>query len=66
MKHGWFQHNNLTTEEADELEHRYAAAHVKTQRALGNDFIHWTLSAWLPEGKHAPRPDTRYQQRFWG
>ena len=44
MKKSWFQHTQLTTEQADELEARYCAKQIKTERSLDNDFIHWTVS----------------------
>ncbi|HAT8000611.1 TPA: hypothetical protein GF082_14120 [Citrobacter braakii] len=55
MKKSWFQHTQLTTEQADELEARYRAKQIKTERSLDNDFIHWTISAFLPETSKPPR-----------
>lgn len=66
MKKSWFIHQNLTTNEADQLVARYRKNNVKTEKRLETDFIHWTVSAFLPESRHCPRPDGRYQQRFWG
>ncbi|AVR03745.1 hypothetical protein RJ492_000527 [Pluralibacter gergoviae] len=66
MKRTWFQHTDLTSEQIDDLERRYRNNNVKTERSLSNDFIHWTLSAYLPESEQAPRPDRRFEQRFWG
>ena len=34
MKKSWFQHTQLTTEQADELEARYRAKQIKTERSL--------------------------------
>ena len=65
MKKSWFQHTQLTTEQADELEARYRAKHIKTERSLDNDFIHWTISAFLPEASKPPRQDRTWQQRIW-
>ena len=49
----------------DELEARYHAKQIKTERSLDNDFIHWTISAFLPEVSKPPRQDRTPQQRFW-
>lgn len=65
MKKSWFQHTQLTTEQADELEARYRAKQIKTERSLDNDFIHWTISAFLPETSKPPRKDRTWQQRIW-
>jgi hypothetical protein len=65
MKKSWFQHTQLTTEQADELEARYHAKQIKTERSLDNDFIHWTISALLPEVSKPPRQDRTWQQRIW-
>ncbi|HCA0682998.1 hypothetical protein [Citrobacter freundii] len=65
MKKSWFQHPQLTTEQADELEARYRAKQIKTERSLDNDFIHWTISAFLPEASKSPRQDRSWQQRIW-
>ena len=88
MKKSWFQHTQLTTEQADELEARYRAKQIagfqfvsllsgdelearyrakqiKTERSLDNDFIHWTISAFLPEASKPPRQDRTWQQRIW-
>ena len=65
MKKSWFQHTQLTTEQADELEARYRAKQIKTERSLDNDFINWTISAFLPEASKPPRQDRTWQQRFW-
>ncbi|EPJ4169127.1 hypothetical protein ACTM9O_13230 [Citrobacter freundii] len=65
MKKSWFQHTQLTTEQADELEARYRAKQIKTERSLDNDFIHWTISAFLPEASKPPRQERNWQQRIW-
>ena len=65
MKKSWFQHPQLTTEQADELEARYRAKQIKTERSLDNDFIHWTISAFLPEASKSPRQARTWQQRIW-
>lgn len=65
MKKSWFQHTQLTTEQADELEARYHAKQIKTERSLDNDFIHWTISAFLPETSKPPSQDRTWQQRIW-
>ena len=65
MKKSWFQHTQLTTEQADELEASYKAKQIKTERSLDNDFIHWTISAFLPEASKPPRQDRTWQPRIW-
>jgi hypothetical protein len=51
MKETWFQHTDCTTEQADELLAQYRRRGVPVERSLNNDFITWTVSARLPEGK---------------
>ncbi|EMK2609345.1 hypothetical protein QU896_03180 [Citrobacter freundii] len=65
MKFSWFHHHECTTEQADELVARYRAKQIKTERSLDNDFIHWTISAFLPETSKPPRQDRTWQQRIW-
>lgn len=65
MKYSWFHHHECTTEQADELEARYRAKQIRTERSLDNDFIHWTISAFLPEVSKPPRQDRTWQQRIW-
>ena len=65
MKKSWFQHTQLSTEQADELEARYRAKQIKTERSLDNDFIHWTISAFLPEASKPPRQERTWQQWIW-
>lgn len=65
MKKSRFQHTQLTTEQADELQARYRQKQIKTERSLDNDFIHWTISAFLPETSKPPRQDRTWQQRIW-
>ena len=65
MKKSWFQHTQLTTEQADEREASYKAKQSKTERSLDNDFMHWTISAFLPEASKPPRQDRTWQQRIW-
>lgn len=66
MKRSWFLHERLTTEQAEELLKRYREKNVRTEKSLDADFIHWTVSAYLPEYRKTPRQDKRWQQRFWG
>lgn len=66
MKLTWFQHNNCTTEQADELLEQYRRRGVPVERSLNPDHKTWTVSARLPEGKNPPRADRRWQNRMWG
>ena len=65
MKKTSFIHTQLSTKEVDELEARYRANDVRTLRSLDFDLIHWTLTAYLPEAKRAPRQDKTFQQKLW-
>ncbi|WP_039028977.1 hypothetical protein [Leclercia adecarboxylata] len=65
MKKTGFIHTQLTTKKVDELEARYRANGVTTERSLDVDLIHWTLTAYLPEANRAPRQDKTYQQKLW-
>jgi len=60
-----FIHTQLTTKEVDELDARYRANDVRIVRSLDVDLIHWTLTAYLPEAKKAPRQDKAFQQPIW-
>ncbi|EPL1953162.1 TPA: hypothetical protein I8627_003802 [Citrobacter freundii] len=66
MKYSWFQHDNCTTEQADELVDKYRARGVKTERSLNPDFTTWTISAYLPTSLKPPRVDKRWRNRVWG
>jgi hypothetical protein len=65
MKETWFQHTDCTTEQADELLAQYRRR-GPVERSLNNDFITWTVSARLPEGKNPPRACRQWQNRMWG
>ena len=66
MKETWFQHNDCTTEQADELLAQYRSRGIAVERSLNPDYITWTVSARLPESKNPPRADRRWQNRCWG
>jgi len=65
MKKSNFIHTQLTLKEREELEARYRANGVRTERSLDSDLIHWTLTAYLPEANNAPRQDKTFQQKLW-
>lgn len=66
MKKSWFYHNNLSTSQADKLLERYATRNIRAEKSLELDPRLWFVRAFLPETKHSPRIDRRYQQRIWG
>ncbi|MFG6090748.1 hypothetical protein [Enterobacter soli] len=66
MKETWFQYPECTTQQADELMAQYRRRGVPVERSLNNDFITWTVSARLPEGKNPPRASRKWQNRMWG
>ena len=66
MKETWFQYPECTTEQTDELLAQYRRRGVPVERSLNNDFITWTVSARLPEGKNPPRASRQWQNRMWG
>jgi len=49
MKKSWFTHNNLTTDEAEELVKRYREKGVRVEKTLDMDPRYWTVSAELPQ-----------------
>ncbi|MEL4014369.1 hypothetical protein [Dryocola clanedunensis] len=65
MKKDWFQHDNLTEAQANELIERYRANQVQTQKSLSADYTTWTVSALLPQADRPPRIDRTYQQKCW-
>jgi len=44
----------------------YQRRGVKVERNLNSDYLTWTVSARLPEGKKPPRINRRWQNRIWG
>lgn len=66
MKLSWFQHPNCTTEQADALQAQYLRRGTPVSRSLNPDFVTWTISALLPEGKKLPKADRRWRNRMWG
>ena len=65
MKKSWFQHENCTTEQSEELVESYLTRGVRVEKSLNSDRLTWAVSAYLPEALTEPRPDSRYQQRIW-
>jgi len=65
MKMTWFNYDNLTSEEADELVARYTRNGIKTEKSLSVDVRFWIVSALLPESGQPPRTDKTFQQRMW-
>ncbi|MBJ9259726.1 hypothetical protein I5495_20550 [Citrobacter amalonaticus] len=66
MKYSYFHHTECTTQQSEELLARYQRRGVKVERSLNPDYITWTVSAQLPEGKKPPRTSRRWQNRVWG
>ncbi|HDS6041164.1 hypothetical protein [Enterobacter kobei] len=66
MKYSWFQHTDCSTEQADELVKRYKARGVRVERSLNQDYVTWTVSAFLPTSSTPARPDSRWRNRMWG
>lgn len=66
MRETWFNYPDCTTEQADELLAQYRRRGVPVERSLNSDYVTWTVSARLPEGKNPPRSDRRWQNRMWG
>lgn len=66
MKMSWFQYNELTEAQANALVDHYRAKNVRTEKKLSPDYLTWSVSVLLPESAKPPRPDRRYQQRYWG
>ncbi|EDV82125.1 conserved hypothetical protein [Escherichia coli E22] len=44
----------------------YRRRGIRVERSLNPDYITWTVSARLPEGKKPPRTSRRWQNRVWG
>lgn len=66
IKISWFQHDDCTTEQADELVEKYRKRGEKVERSLNQDLITWTVSVRLVETENPPRPDHRWRNRMWG
>ncbi|OAH39161.1 glycoside hydrolase family 19 protein [Enterobacter hormaechei] len=64
MKKTWFHHTDCTTQQAEELIAEYQRRGVKVERNLNSDYLTWTVSARLPEGKKPPRINRRWQNRI--
>lgn len=65
MKKSWFTHDNLTTEEANELVELYREKGVRVEKALGTDPRHWIVSAELPQQKSNPKKAQSMRSRAW-
>ncbi len=65
MKRTWFHHNDLTTQEADELTLQYQRRNIQTRKQLNPDRLSWCVSAYLEETKTAPRPSIEWQSAMW-
>ncbi|QMR77921.1 hypothetical protein HV107_20950 [Enterobacter sp. RHBSTW-00175] len=66
MKETWFQYPECTTQQAEELMAKYRSRGIAVERSLNADFVTWTVSARLPEGKNPPRASRQWQSRMWG
>ncbi|EJM9694856.1 TPA: hypothetical protein J5G41_003892 [Escherichia coli] len=66
MAKSWFHYTECTTEQADELQRQYQCRGVAVTRSLNRDYLTWTVSVRLPEGKNPPRSSRRWQSRMWG
>jgi hypothetical protein len=64
MKETWFQYRCTTSRPTSCWLN--TGARVPVERSLNNDFITWTVSARLPEGKNPPRASRQWQNRMWG
>ncbi|WP_409050233.1 hypothetical protein [Enterobacter sp. RHBSTW-00175] len=45
---------------------KYRSRGIAVERSLNADFVTWTVSARLPEGKNPPRASRQWQSRMWG
>ncbi|WP_072011074.1 hypothetical protein [Citrobacter amalonaticus] len=66
MRETWFHYPQCTTQQAEELMAEYRRRGIRVERSLNPDYITWTVSARLPEGKKPPRTSRRWQNRGWG
>ena len=65
MKKSWFTHDNLTTEEANELVELYREKGVRVEKALDTDPRHWIVSAELPQQKSNQKKAQCMRSRAW-
>lgn len=65
MQKSWFRHHDLTTEEADQLIHRYTLRNVQAEKTLSADPRYWVVLALLPEGRTEPRVSHQFQNKIW-
>ncbi|MCC3703616.1 hypothetical protein [Rouxiella badensis] len=61
MKRSWFLHDNLSTDEAEQLILQYHARHIQTRKQLNPDRLSWCVSAYLEERRRRPQSSTRWQ-----
>ncbi len=53
MKFSWFHHTDCSTEQAEELVKRFKARGVRLS-CLNQDYVTWTVSAFLPTFNNTP------------
>lgn len=61
----WFQHDIMTTQQAEDLIKRYTLRNIQTSKQLSADYTGWYVSALLPEYRVEPRASRTWQNPMW-
>lgn len=64
-KSTWFQHDIMSTQQAEDLIKQYTLRNIQTSKQLSEDYTGWYVSALLPEYKNQPRQSSVWQNPMW-
>lgn len=64
-KLSWFQHEIMSTQQAEDLIKQYTLRNIKTSKQLSADYTSWYVSALLPEYRVEPRASRTWQNPMW-
>ncbi|WP_314721490.1 hypothetical protein [Rahnella variigena] len=65
MAKSWFQHELMSTQQANDLIKQYTLRNIQTSKQLSADYTGWYVSALLPEYKNQPRQSSVWQNPMW-
>lgn len=65
MAKTWFQHDIMSTQQANDLIKQYTLRNIQTQKQLSADYTGWYVSALLPEYRVEPRASRTWQNPIW-
>lgn len=64
-KSTWFQHDIMTTQQAEDLIKQYTLRNIQTSKQISADYTGWYVSALLPEYNNQPRQSSVWQNPMW-